>query len=339
MEATRDYINHLYKEQVPFVFIIDFELKKPLVYRLDHLPKDIEFSTPLLKWEKPQTKEIDKSKFFLDRMPISFDEYLQAFDLVKKEISYGNSFLLNLTFSTPIVTNITFDEYYQLSDAAYKLKYKDQFLVCSPESFVKIKNNRIYTYPMKGTIEAQIPNAAEKILTNHKELSEHYTIVDLLRNDLSIVAKNVNVERFRYIDYVHSSPNDLLQVSSEIIGDIKEDYLDNFGDLLFALLPAGSISGAPKKKTLEIIATAEHGDRGYYTGIFGVFDGSQVDSGVMIRYIENTDKGLLYRSGGGITFQSDAMTEYLELIQKVYLPFSQKPSNQHDTHSSQVQII
>jgi len=86
------------------------------------------------------------------------------------------------------------------------------------------------------------------------------------------------------------------------------------------LLPAGSVSGAPKKKTVEIIRNAEGQDRGYYTGIFGFFDGNNLDSGVMIRYIEKIGDQLVYRSGGGITTHSNWKSEYQELIDKVYVP-------------------
>jgi para-aminobenzoate synthetase component 1 len=87
------------------------------------------------------------------------------------------------------------------------------------------------------------------------------------------------------------------------------------------MLPAGSICGAPKKRTLEIITEAEGERRGFYTGVAGVFDGRDLDSGVLIRFIEQTPSGeLRFRSGGGITAKSDARSEYDELIQKVYVP-------------------
>jgi para-aminobenzoate synthetase component 1 len=85
-------------------------------------------------------------------------------------------------------------------------------------------------------------------------------------------------------------------------------------------LPAGSISGAPKKKTVEIIKDAEGYERGYFTGIFGIFDGKDLDSSVMIRFIESIDSKLCYKSGGGITFMSKPELEYQEMIDKVYVP-------------------
>jgi len=89
---------------------------------------------------------------------------------------------------------------------------------------------------------------------------------------------------------------------------------------LFAFLPAGSITGAPKQETVNIIKEAEKYHRGYYSGIFGYFDGDNVDSCVMIRFLEKQDNKLCFKSGGGITFQSDCRKEYRELIQKIYVP-------------------
>ena len=86
------------------------------------------------------------------------------------------------------------------------------------------------------------------------------------------------------------------------------------------MLPAGSICGAPKKKTVEIIQKVEGYDRGYYTGIFGHFDGRDLDSAVAIRFIEKQGKNLIFKSGGGITFQSDWKKEYDEMQKKVYVP-------------------
>ena len=130
----------------------------------------------------------------------------------------------------------------------------------------------------------------------------------------------MTVTRFRYIDEVRTWEKNLLQVSSEICGHLDKDYANYLGDILLKLLPAGSVSGAPKPKTLEIIRAVEEEDRGYYTGVFGYFNGKDLDSGVMIRFIENKDGKYFYRSGGGITTQSDVESEYQETIDKVYVP-------------------
>ena len=173
---------------------------------------------------------------------------------------------------------------------------------------------------MKGTIRTTAPDAENSILNSEKEAEEHLTIVDLIRNDLAMIAYDIKVESYRYLEKVKTSQSDLLQVSSKIIGKILPEYWPNLGDLLEKMLPAGSISGAPKKKTIEIIKAAESYERGYFTGIVGLFDGQKFDSGVMIRFIEQTSTGLIYKSGGGITVNSDWESEYQEMIDKVYVP-------------------
>ncbi len=155
---------------------------------------------------------------------------------------------------------------------------------------------------------------------DEKEKAEHATITDLIRNDLSMVANDVKVKRYRYVSQVKTVDSELLQVSSEITGTVKKEIQNSLGSLLSMLLPAGSITGAPKKKTVEIIKEAEQYNRGYFTGVFGYFDGKKLESAVMIRFIENISSNLFFKSGGGITVYSDAKSEYQELIDKVYVP-------------------
>ncbi|HIP46497.1 MAG TPA: aminodeoxychorismate synthase component I, partial [Campylobacterales bacterium] len=171
------------------------------------------------------------------------------------------------------------------------------------------------------TIDAKIPNAKEKILNNEKEMAEHTMVVDLLRNDLSMVAKKVRVEKFRYVDNIKAGERELLQVSSKIRGELEENWQDTIGDILCAMLPAGSITGAPKKSTTEIIKKVEGYERGFYSGVFGVFDGESVDSAIMIRYIEKIGEEFYYKSGGGITIDSELISEYNEMCEKIYVPF------------------
>ena len=213
-------------------------------------------------------------------------------------------------------------EIFIVSRAPFKLWVDEKFTFYSPEKFVTINGDIIRSYPMKGTIDALVNNAEQIILNDEKEMAEHYTIVDLIRNDLSLVAKNVRVERFRYFDRINTNRKSLLQVSSEIAGDLEPDWNNNLGNIFASLLPAGSITGAPRKKTMEIIEDAEVDARGYYTGIAGIFDGKNLDSAVMIRFVEYRNGQLFYHSGGGITINSDCEQEYQEMIEKVYVPFN-----------------
>lgn len=312
-------MNDLGQKRVPFLFIIDFEMKKPLVYPLNDIdPGTIRYDVGgQSNAELPQ--RINKN-FQLHKKPVSFEKYKEAFHLVQKNQRNGNSYLTNLTFPTEIKIDIGLKEIFNISQAKYKLWLKDRLVAFSPETFVKIRNQKIFSHPMKGTIDASLPNAKETILHDAKEMAEHNTIVDLIRNDLSMVSTNIEVTKFRYVDYLQTSEKDLLQVSSEICGDLPVDYSSRIGDIITTLLPAGSISGAPKKKTVEIIQEAEQQERGYYTGIAGVFDGKNLDSFVMIRFIEKSDDRYFYRSGGGITVRSEVEKEYNELIDKVYVP-------------------
>lgn len=305
-------------EKRPFLFIIDFEMKRPHVIPLDQLDDDILYNIngqSNFNNYKETTNPIDYKC-----IPYPKEKYFSQFEAVLDEINYGNSFLLNLTARHQFISNESLKKIFLLADAKYKLYYKNEFIVFSPESFVRIKKGIISSYPMKGTIDAGIPNAEQIILDDKKEKAEHNTIVDLIRNDLSLVSKNVTVNRFRYIDKILTSGTDLLQVSSEITGELPDEYQKQIGDIIFKLLPAGSISGAPKKKTVEIIKANEATQRGYYTGIAGIFNGYELDSFVMIRFIENEGGHKFYYSGGGITSLSDPESEYDEMIKKVYVP-------------------
>ena len=311
---TFEDLNKFGKQREPFLFFCDFEAKRVEVFSLENLEaEDIEYQIN-------QKYTYKKHTHFLNPLPTSFANYKKKFDKIIEKIQAGETYILNLTQSTPIEPTKTLHEMFYLANAAYKLRFKDKFLCFSPEQFVQIKENRIHTFPMKGTIDANIANASKKILANEKELAEHIMVVDLLRNDLSIVAKEVKVERFRYISEIAAGEKRLLQVSSHISGNIGEDWHEKIGSILQKLLPAGSISGAPKKSTLAIIEDVEGYERSFFTGVFGVYDGKEFDSGVMIRYIEKTANGFVYKSGGGITLDSDAQAEYQELLDKIYLP-------------------
>jgi para-aminobenzoate synthetase component I len=319
IDEFRQRLNEWGKNKIPFLFLVDFEMQKPLSFKLS----EINANHILYDCNGITNQTSSGTSLFarpLSKTPITFDEYKKKFNQVFKRLEYGDSYLTNLTVRTKLELQTSLRDLFFISRAKYKLWFKNEFLVFSPEIFVRIINGEIFSYPMKGTIDASIPDAREKILNDSKELAEHVTIVDLIRNDLSEVAQNVHVKRFRYIDEIQTSDKKLLQVSSEIVGELKKDFQAELGDLLIKLLPAGSVSGAPKVKTLEIIRDAEREQRGYYTGVFGVFDGKNFDSGVMIRFIEHQGPEYYYRSGGGITTQSIAINEYQEAIDKVYVP-------------------
>jgi para-aminobenzoate synthetase component I len=317
-------MNRLGCSQSPFLFLIDFKGEKGYLIPADQLKQhNIQFSFPNLKCESNNQKKDLKSLNSLIPKPVSQSDYLKIFNKVHSEILFGNSYLLNLTFATYLGENMDFTSIYQHAIAPYKLMFEDNFLFYSPESFVKIKDNTIYSYPMKGTIDASLHDAEKQLTENKKELFEHYTIVDLIRNDLSMVSTQVEVNRFRFFEKIGTQTGAILQTISEISGKLSSDWKTRLGDILFKLLPAGSISGAPKKKTMEIITKNETTERGFYTGVAGFFDGETLDSCVMIRFIKKDPDGkCYYHSGGGITALSDGIEEYQELKSKIYVPVS-----------------
>jgi len=306
----------------PFWFIVSYDQSQILVFPENQAYENgVYFHFPKTK-NFPYNESVESCPPPLDfhKEPVGFHDYLNAFNKVKFHLQKGNSYLVNLTFASRVSTNWTFQQIFHQSNAKYKILFKDQFVVFSPETFIQINNGLISTFPMKGTLDATIENAEQTLIENKKELAEHATIVDLLRNDLSRFANQVKVEQFRYIDRIVSSQKILLQVSSKITGTLPPRYYEQLGNIVFGMLPAGSITGAPKPKTLRIIAETEHYPRGFYTGIAGYFDGYNLDSCVLIRFIENIDGKFWYKSGGGITFMSKAEEEYQELIDKIYVP-------------------
>jgi para-aminobenzoate synthetase component I len=321
MEQAILQMNEWGRARKPFFFIIDFDKKRPILIPLEELEDgEYFFEFPNFKHKKKSTQPIES----LRKSKISKEEFNVAFEAVQKEISYGNTFLCNLTFSTPIELKNSISEIFDGTFAKYKVTHKNNWVSFTPEIFIQIEHNKIYTFPMKGTIDASIENAEQIILSDPKETAEHYTIVDLLRNDISLVSKNVQVDRFRFIDHIKTTSKNLLQVSSQISGLLNDDWHENIGTILDKLLPAGSISGAPKKKTIEIINTLEQHPNGrqFYTGVAGYYNGETLDSCVLIRYIYTHENRHYYCSGGGITSSSDANKEYQEILDKIYIPIA-----------------
>ncbi len=318
--AIKNKMNTAGRQREPFLFAVDFELEQGFF-----ISRPLEQNKVLFDFNgigNCASIEYNIPDYQFDVCPQTSQEYAERFQRVQAGLLRGDSFLTNLTVRTPIETSLSMREIFDYSHALYRLYVPEKFVCFSPEKFVQIKNYSIFSYPMKGTISASVPDCERVILEDYKEKSEHNTIVDLIRNDLNRVATKVKVNRFRYIDVLHTTSGDVLQVSSEIEGRLPENFRDNLGDLMFDLLPAGSVSGAPKGATIQIIREAEKQPRGYYTGVAGYFDGKDMDTCVLIRFIEQGDDEKLYfRSGGGITVNSNCDSEYEEVLQKIYLPF------------------
>ena len=314
-----DLMDELSLKKVPFFFMVDFLLEKVEVFQENEI-KEESLLIDFQNFKNIKTTEAENDEIELKILSESAEIYRKGFDFVQENLRQGNSYLTNYTMKSEIAINLTLKEIFYHSKAKYKVWYNDEFVFFSPETFVEIIDDQIYTHPMKGTIEASIENAVEILKNDVKEKAEHFTVVDLLRNDLSMVADDVQVDEFQRIDFIKTQQKDLYAMSSKISGKLKPEFQNKIGTVMKTLLPAGSILGAPKPKTLEIIAEAENYDRGFYTGVCGWFDGENLDSCVMIRFIEKENGKLFFKSGGGITHLSKFADEYQEMKNKIYVP-------------------
>lgn len=314
-------MNELGRSRTPFFFLISYDTERCVIMSRQEFfepQPPVYFTFPQVSNHLP----LD-IKVLPIRLSITWTDkplYQKQFEQVRRELQNGNIYLLNLTRSTPINTSSDLLNIYINSRAKYKVCVPNQFVVFSPETFVRFQNGKAYAYPMKGTIRADLPHAKENLENNPKEKAEHASIVDLLRNDLGQICTQVRVNKFRYLEKVKAGKYELWQASSEIEGRLPSNYLDTLGSRIFQLLPAGSISGVPKGNAVNLIDQIEDYPRNFYTGVCGYFDGKNVESSVMIRFIEQTSDGLVYKSGGGIHHMSDMDSEFEELIDKIYVP-------------------
>lgn len=321
IEAVERAMNRLGGQGAPFLFAIDFACRRGVVVRADQAAdENLLYALPLgsnVSAEPPQ----GLAPLEFQRYPVGKSTYAEAFNAVQARMRAGEVSLINLTFPTPISINRTLRQIFSLANARYRFLCGDDFVVFSPECFVRLHGTTIHTYPMKGTIRADIPDAEHRILTSSKEQREHADAVRLLQEDLLRVARDVETVRYRYVEQVETNAGPLLQVSSELAGQVGEDWPSRVGTLMRRLLPGGSIAGFPRNAALSVIHTVEPTPRNFYSGVFGLFDGQSLDSGVMIRFIARQGNNFVYHSGGGVTINSTLDAEYQEMVDKVYVPF------------------
>ncbi len=317
-------LNVLGRQRKAAFLLIDFEQRKPLLWSEEEYltDPDLRFAFPCFPDPKLTISLPPPGDLLCGIEFVSEARYRRAFEMVQAGLQRGDSFLTNLTMPNRVELSATLAEVYQYAAAPYRIYLAGQFVCFSPEIFVKIhEQGRISSYPMKGTALDTVAGQAA-LLESEKEIAEHATIVDLIRNDLSQVAKRVRVDSYRYLDRIQTPRGGLLQTSSAISGELPSDWPSQLGNIIANLLPAGSVSGAPKPATLAIIRAAEEEARGYYCGIALHFDGQSVDSCVLIRYMEPARDGkqMIFRTGGGITALSRWEDEYAELRAKIKIP-------------------
>ena len=259
------------------------------------------------------------------------EEYAAAFDRVQEHLHAGNSYEVNLTYRVDTPSDLVpLDAYLRLralNPAPYAgflqhdvPGHRAWLLSSSPERYALVTSDRVLeTKPIKGTTPrgrtaGEDEAARERLASDPKFRSENLMIVDLLRNDLSMVCEPGSVEVPVLMD-VESYPS-VHQLVSTVRGRLAEGV--STVAALRALFPAGSMTGAPKLRTMQVIDEVEDTPRGVYAGAFGWLAGDgRADLGVVIRSLMTDGEGSderTYRlgTGGGITVRSDAAEEYAE---------------------------
>lgn len=263
------------------------------------------------------------------RQRFSREEYLQTVEKLRQHILRGDCYEINFcqefyAQNTVIDPLAVFKKLSRLSPNPFSALYRvdHSWLICaSPERFLCKKGGRILSQPIKGTSKREKEDAVldthsrEALAGSAKDRSENVMVVDLVRNDLSRVCREGTVKVDELFG-IYSFPQ-VHQMISTISGELKEDV--SFTDIIRATFPMGSMTGAPKKRVMELIENYERAGRGIFSGALGYLDPSgDFDFNVVIRSIMyNESTGYLsFQAGSGITWYSDAEKEWEECLLK-----------------------
>jgi anthranilate/para-aminobenzoate synthase component I len=324
----KSYIN-----KIPTIFFSNFEL----VLEFNHQKKILKIKTTNLDYYKkilnfksvknPEVKNPEVKKI---NSNFTNHSYKNSIINIKKMISEGDFFQANLTrkfygqFNEKPNQIQSFNWFLELmnhSPANYStfINFDKNFIISSsPELFLKVQNNKILSRPIKGTIARGINSKQDRenkkyLKNSHKEIAENLMIVDLMRNDFSRFCepKSVKVDKlFKITNY-----KTIFHLSSQIRGLISKNF--NIFDAIRNCFPAGSMTGAPKIKVVEVLQNLEKMPRGIYSGALGFFDGySQMNFSVVIRTLIINDNKFEFQVGGGITFDSQPQKELEETFAK-----------------------
>lgn len=273
-----------------------------------------------------QTADIPVSRSKIDfTCNVSKEEYCKLVEKTKEYIVDGDIFqaVISRQFSSPYEGSLI-NPYRVLrttNPSPYMVYMKiddEEIMSTSPETLVRLENGRITTFPVagsrpRGTIEEEDQELEADLLSDEKELSEHNMLVDLGRNDLGRISKFDSVEVTKYM-MIHKYSK-IMHICSQVEGDIRDDC-----DALSAIesvLPAGTLSGAPKIRACEIIEELESEERGVYGGALGYLDFTgNMDTCIAIRMAVKKDGRVYVQAGGGIVADSIPENEYQESANK-----------------------
>ncbi|MBQ7078436.1 MAG: bifunctional anthranilate synthase component I family protein/class IV aminotransferase [Fibrobacter sp.] len=309
-------------------------LKSKGLYLVGYMRYDLNTASnlPLIYFEafdsfEPFVQKIPDKKIGTIIKPlISKEEYAAKVAFIKEQIKNGITYEVNYTYPSALKTNANETELYHYLLQNQKTPYNaflqnkyETILSFSPELFFVKKGNKILTKPMKGTVKRGKTDEEDTALKNFlfndlKNRTENIMIVDLLRNDLGRISKPGTVKADKLFDIEQHKT--LFQMTSEISSELKEGV--TLYDIIRAIYPCGSITGAPKISTMEIIDTTEHKPREVYCGAIGYIHGDEMIFSVPIRILQkkNGETEYRYDAGSAITWNSTAEDEWNETITK-----------------------
>ncbi|MDE5671161.1 MAG: anthranilate synthase component I [Eubacterium sp.] len=273
-----------------------------------------------------EKKEEEKSGLVGEVMPLSDkDKYCEMVERAKRHIKEGDIFQIVLSnrLSAPFEGSLlnTYRMLRTINPSPYMFYFSGtdvEVAGASPETLVKLENGILHTFPLAGTRPRGKTDEEDKVLEaellkDKKELAEHNMLVDLGRNDLGKISKfgSVRVEKLHSIErYSH-----VMHIGSTVRGEIKAEY--DALSAIEAVLPAGTLSGAPKIRACQLISELENNKRGIYGGAIGYIDFSgNMDTCIAIRIAYKKNGKVFIRSGAGIVADSDPEKEYNECINK-----------------------
>ncbi len=307
--------------------VISFKDNEWTVLQSNNADKALTYGKSFIQQVKQDENNLPKLTF---QSTESKADYLKAIQKIQEEIQYGNSYEVNYcqefyTENIPEFSSFTLiKELFKTTKAPFSSYVKfDEWEVFSgsPERFLKKTGSRIISQPIKGTIargknKEEDESLKQTLLNSKKDISENMMIVDLVRNDLSRIAQKGTVE-VEELAGIHSF-NTVHHLVSTIECKLKEDT--SFSTILQATFPMGSMTGAPKLSTMNIIEQHEQFKRGIYSGSIGYIEpNGDFDLNVVIRSLvkNNERKVMTCGVGGAITMQSNAENEFDECLVKV----------------------
>ena len=299
-----------------FIIVNDYEKNEKNAYIIiEEILNKIQ--SPYTEKEQPKKNNI---KFVSS---VSKENYLKNVEIIKDYILEGDvmQVVYGQEFSSPF-TGSPVSLYRALrklnpSPYMYFLKIDDLHIVgASPEILVRLQNNQVTVRPIAGTVkrgktDAEDKELSEKLRNDEKEIAEHLMLIDLGRNDVGRIAKTGSVKTTDQM--VIEKYSHVMHLVSNVIGDLKENQ--SAIDVLKATLPAGTLSGAPKVRAMEIIDELEPDRRGIYGGAIGYLSWTgNMDTAIAIRTAVIKNDIIKVRAGGGIVHDSDPESEYQESL-------------------------